>query len=150
MKIVLQRVTQASVAIEGEVKGEIGKGYLLLVGISNQDNKEIADKMLEKISKLRLFEDENGKTNLSIAEVGGEVLLISQFTLYADCRKGNRPSFINAGKPDMAEELYEYILEKSKNLFEKTGCGVFGADMKVSLVNDGPFTVVLDSDEIVR
>ena len=150
MKIVLQRVLNASVEVENKIVGEIGKGYLLLVGISNEDTREIADKMLEKISRLRIFEDSNGKTNLSIAEVGGEVLVISQFTLYADCRKGNRPSFINAGKPDMAEDLYNYMVAKCKTLFGNTQCGIFGADMKVSLVNDGPFTVVLDSDEIVK
>lgn len=149
MKIVLQRVLEASVKIEEEIVGKIGKGYLLLIGISNEDTKEIADKMLEKISKLRIFEDENGKTNLSIDNVGGEVLAVSQFTLYADCKKGNRPSFINAGKPDMAEELYEYILKRCEELFGKVEKGVFGADMKVSLINDGPFTLVLDSKELV-
>ena len=117
MKIVLQRVLEAKVDIDGITKGEIQKGYLLLVGISGEDTKEVADKMIEKVSKLRLFEDGDGKTNLSIADVGGEVLVVSQFTLYADCKKGNRPSFINAGKPDMAEELYEYILEKCKDIF---------------------------------
>ncbi|MBE7018846.1 MAG: D-tyrosyl-tRNA(Tyr) deacylase [Ruminococcaceae bacterium] len=149
MKIVIQRVLEASVKIDGTVHGQIGKGYLLLIGISNEDTKQIADKMLEKISKLRIFEDENGKTNLSIADVGGEVLAVSQFTLYADCKKGNRPSFINAGKPDMAEELYLYMLDKCRELFGKVECGRFGADMKVSLVNDGPFTIVLDSKEIL-
>lgn len=149
MKIVIQRVLEASVTIEGALKGKIGKGYLLLIGISNEDTKEIADKMLEKTAKLRIFEDENGKTNLSIHDVSGEVLAVSQFTLYADCKKGNRPSFINAGKPDMAEELYQYMLEKCKELFGKVECGQFGADMKVSLVNDGPFTIVLDSKEIL-
>ncbi len=149
MKIVIQRVLEASVTIDGEIYGKIGKGYLLLIGISNEDTKEIADKMLEKIAKLRIFEDENGKTNLSIADVGGEVLAVSQFTLYADCKKGNRPSFINAGKPDMAEALYLYMLQKSKELFGNVECGQFGADMKVSLINDGPFTIVLDSKEIL-
>ena len=149
MKIVLQRVLEAKVDVAGETKGEIGNGYLLLVGISNDDNREIADKMIEKVAKLRLFEDESGKTNLSIEQVGGEVLVISQFTLYADCKKGNRPSFINAGRPDMAKELYEYILKRCKELFKNTQSGIFGADMKVSLVNDGPFTVVLDSKEII-
>ena len=149
MKIVLQRVLEAKVDIDGITKGEIQKGYLLLVGISGEDTKEVADKMIEKVSKLRLFEDGDGKTNLSIADVGGEVLVVSQFTLYADCKKGNRPSFINAGKPDMAEELYEYILEKCKDIFKKTESGSFGADMKVSLINDGPFTIVLDSKEII-
>ena len=136
MKIVLQRVLEAKVEVEGKITGQIGKGYLLLVGISNQDNKEIADKMIEKISRLRIFEDEDGKINLSIDQVGGEVLVVSQFTLYADCKKGNRPSFVNAGSPDMAEELYEHIKKRCDELFENTGCGVFGAEMKVSLVND--------------
>ncbi len=149
MKIVIQRVTRASVTIDGTVKGKIGKGYLLLLGISGDDTKEIADKMLEKTAKLRIFEDENGKTNLSISDVGGEVLAVSQFTLYADCKKGNRPSFINAGAPDMAKELYLYMLEKCKELFGSVECGEFGADMKVELVNDGPFTIVLDSKEIL-
>ena len=148
MKIVLQRVLEASVSVDSEIKGKIGRGYLLLLGVSNEDTKEIADKMIEKIAKLRIFEDEHGKTNLSIDQVDGEVLVISQFTLYADCRKGNRPSFINAGAPDMANELYEYTLKRCKELFKNTECGVFGADMKVSLINDGPFTIVLDSDEI--
>ena len=150
MRFVLQRVTEASVAVDGEIKDKIGRGYLLLVGISNDDTEEIADKMIEKVARLRIFEDENGKTNLSIEQVGGEILVISQFTLYADCRKGNRPGFTNAGSPDMANRLYEYILKRCEGLFKNTGKGVFGADMKVSLVNDGPFTLVLDSDEIVR
>lgn len=149
MKIVIQRVLEACVTIDNNLQGKIGKGYLLLIGISSEDTKEIADKMLEKTAKLRIFEDENGKTNLSIHDVSGEVLAVSQFTLYADCKKGNRPSFINAGKPDMAEELYLYMLEKCKALFGSVECGVFGADMKVSLVNDGPFTIVLDSKEIL-
>ncbi|MBQ8391884.1 MAG: D-tyrosyl-tRNA(Tyr) deacylase [Clostridia bacterium] len=150
MKIVLQRVLQAKVEVAGETVGEIGKGYLLLLGVSNEDNKDIADKMIEKISRLRIFEDENGKTNLSIDQVDGEVLVVSQFTLYADCRKGNRPSFTNAGSPDKANELYEYIVERCKGLFKKTQHGVFGADMQVSLINDGPFTLVLDSEEILQ
>lgn len=149
MKIVLQRVLEAKVEVEGNIVGEIGKGYLLLVGVSNEDTNEIADKLIEKISRLRIFEDENGKTNLSIDQVSGEVLVVSQFTLYADCKKGNRPSFTNAGSPALAEEIYEHILSKSKELFKKTASGIFGADMKVSLVNDGPFTLVLDSKEIL-
>lgn len=148
MKIVLQRVLKAKVTVSGETKGKIGKGYLLLLGISNADTKETADKMIEKVSKLRIFEDENGKTNLSISDVGGEVLVVSQFTLYADCKKGNRPSFINAGSPALAEELYEHILKRCIEIFGKVQGGVFGADMKVSLVNDGPFTLVLDSKEL--
>ena len=149
VKIVLQRVLEADVKIDGEIKGKIGKGYVLLLGVSNEDTKEIADKMIEKISRLRIFEDENGKTNLSIDQVDGEVLVVSQFTLYADCRKGNRPSFTNAGAPSLAEEIYEYILARCKELFKNTQSGSFGADMKVSLVNDGPFTLVLDSKEIL-
>jgi len=149
MRIVLQRVLEANVKIDGEIKGKIGKGYLLLLGVSNEDTREIADKMIEKVSRLRIFEDSNGKTNLSIDQVEGEVLVVSQFTLYADCRKGNRPSFTNAGSPDMANELYEYMLTRCRELFRHTECGVFGADMKVSLVNDGPFTVILDSKEIL-
>ncbi|MBQ3021729.1 MAG: D-tyrosyl-tRNA(Tyr) deacylase [Clostridia bacterium] len=148
MKIVLQRVKEASVTIEGNKVSEIGKGYLLLLGVSNDDTREIADKMIEKISRLRIFEDSEGKTNLSIDAVSGEVMVVSQFTLYADCRKGNRPSFINAGSPQLAEELYEYIKEKCKAIFGKVECGQFGADMKVSLINDGPFTLVLDSKEL--
>lgn len=149
MKIVLQRVLEAKVVIDGEIKGNIGKGYVLLVGISNEDNTEIADKMIEKVAKLRIFEDSDGKTNLSIDQVDGEVLIVSQFTLYADCKKGNRPSFVNAGSPALANELYEYIVKKCDEIFKNTQCGVFGADMKVSLINDGPFTLVLDSKEIL-
>ena len=149
MKIVLQRVSEASVTVDGKITGQIGKGYLLLLGVSNDDTKDIADKMIEKVSRLRIFEDENGKTNLSIDQIDGEVLVVSQFTLYADCRKGNRPSFINAGKPALAEELYEYVLKRCGELFKNTRHGIFGADMKVSLVNDGPFTILLDSEEIL-
>ena len=148
MKFVLQRVAEAKVEVEEKIVGQIGKGYLLFVGVSNEDNKEIADKMIEKVSKLRIFEDENGKTNLSIADVEGEILIVSQFTLYADCKKGNRPSFTNAGSPSLAQELYEYIIKRSKELFKNVNSGVFGADMKVSLVNDGPFTLVLNSNEL--
>ncbi|MBE7032455.1 MAG: D-tyrosyl-tRNA(Tyr) deacylase [Ruminococcaceae bacterium] len=149
MKIVIQRVLEASVEVDGAVCGQIGKGYLLLLGVSNEDTKEIADKMIEKVARLRIFEDSNEKINLSIGQVEGEVLVVSQFTLYADCRKGNRPSFVNAGNPAMAEELYEYVLKRCEELFRRTQHGIFGADMKVSLVNDGPFTVVLDSKEIL-
>ena len=150
MKFVLQRVLEAKVEVDGKTVGEIGKGFLLLVGVSNEDNKEIADKMIEKVSRLRVFKDSEGKTNLSINDVEGEMLVVSQFTLYADCRKGNRPSFTDAGSPDLANELYEYIIERCQGLFRKTEHGIFGADMKVSLVNDGPFTVVLDSKEIIK
>ena len=150
MKFVLQRVKEASVTVEGEIVGKIGKGYLLLVGVSDGDTREIADKMIEKVARLRLFKDENGKTNLSINDVGGEILVVSQFTLYADCRKGNRPSFTDAGSPALAEEIYEYILERCRELFGKVEKGIFGADMDVGLINDGPFTVVLDSREIIK
>lgn len=150
MKIVIQRVTEASVTIEGEVKGKIGKGFLLLVGVGAEDTKEIADKFIDKLIKLRIFEDEDGKTNLSLQDVNGELLVISQFTLYADCRKGNRPSFINAGSPAMAEELYEYVVEQCKQKVDVVECGEFGADMKVSLVNDGPFTIVLDDATVLK
>lgn len=149
MKFVVQRVTQASVAVEGKTIGKIDKGFLVLVGISQSDTKEIADKMVKKLIGLRIFEDGNGKTNLDLHAVNGSLLIISQFTLYADCRKGNRPSFIRAGAPDMAEELYQYIVECCRRELPIVETGSFGADMKVSLLNDGPFTLVLDSAEIV-
>ena len=149
MKFVIQRVANADVKVDGKVLGAIDKGFMVLIGISNEDTKEIADKMIDKMIKLRIFEDAEGKTNLSLADVGGALLLISQFTLYADCKKGNRPSFIYAGKPDMANELYEYIISKCKTYDGlKVERGQFGADMKVSLVNDGPFTIILDSKEM--
>lgn len=149
MKFVIQRVNQASVTVEGQTIGSIQKGYLVLIGVSQTDTKEIADKMMQKMMNLRIFSDADGKTNLSLKDVEGELLLISQFTLYADCKKGNRPSFINAGKPDMANALYEYIIAKAKETCPVVQTGEFGADMKVSLENDGPFTIVLDSDEII-
>lgn len=148
MRFVIQRVSEASVAVEGEVVGAINKGFLVLIGVSNDDTKEIADKMVKKLCGMRIFDDENGKTNLGLSDVNGELLLISQFTLYADCKKGNRPSFIKAGAPDMANEMYEYIIGKCKEIVPVVEKGIFGADMKVSLLNDGPFTIVLDSDEI--
>lgn len=148
MKLVIQRVTHASVTVDNNVFGKIGKGYMVLIGVSDTDTKEIADKMLDKMIKLRIFEDENGKTNLSLADVGGELLLISQFTLYANCKKGNRPSFIEAGSPDHANALYEYIIEKCKERVDVVEQGEFGAEMKVELLNDGPFTVILDSEQI--
>ena len=150
MKFVLQRVEKAKVTVDEKTVGEIGKGYLLLVGIADGDNKQIADKMIEKVSRLRIFKDGEGKTNLDISQADGEILIVSQFTLYADCRKGNRPSFTNAALPEEANELYEYIISRSKELFKNTQTGVFGASMKVSLVNDGPFTIVLDSEEILK
>jgi D-tyrosyl-tRNA(Tyr) deacylase len=149
MKFVIQRVKESSVSVEGKTVGSISQGLLVLVGISNSDDFRIADKMIDKMTKLRIFEDENGKTNLSISDVGGEFLIISQFTLYADCKKGNRPSFINAGKPEMANELYEYIISEVNKKGFKAEHGIFGADMQVSLINDGPFTILLDSSEII-
>ena len=148
MRFVIQRVTEASVTIDGEISGKIGKGYLVLIGVADTDTKEIADKMIRKMIGLRIFEDEQGKTNLSLDAVGGELLLISQFTLYANCKRGNRPSFIEAGKPDMANEMYEYIIEKCRESVEEVQTGEFGADMKVQLLNDGPFTILLDSDQL--
>ena len=149
MKFVIQRVTHADVVVDGNELGRIGKGFMVLIGVSKEDDKAIADKMVDKMIKLRIFEDENGKTNLSLDDVGGELLLISQFTLYANCKKGNRPSFIDAGAPDEANALYEYIIEKCKERVNVVERGEFGADMKVSLLNDGPFTIVLDSSEIM-
>ena len=148
MRFVIQRVTEASVTIDGEVSGKIGKGYLVLIGVADTDTKEIADKMIRKMIGLRIFEDEQGKTNLSLADVDGGLLLVSQFTLYANCKRGNRPSFIEAGKPDMANEMYEYIIEKCRESVEEVQTGEFGADMKVQLLNDGPFTILLDSDQL--
>lgn len=148
MKFVIQRVTESSVKVDGEVIGQIGKGYMVLIGIGQNDSKEIADKLIKKMIGLRIFEDENGKTNLSLADVDGELLLISQFTLYANCKKGNRPSFIESGNPEMAEALYQYIIEQCRKTVPIVETGSFGADMKVSLVNDGPFTIVLDSDQM--
>lgn len=148
MKFVIQRVLEASVAVEGEVIGQIDKGYMVLIGVGQNDTKEIADKMVKKMVGLRIFEDENGKINLSLADVNGQMLLISQFTLYANCKKGNRPSFTESGAPDMAEKIYEYIIAKCKESVPVVEKGSFGADMKVSLINDGPFTIVLDSEQL--
>lgn len=148
MRFVIQRVTEASVTIDGEISGKIGKGYLVLIGVADTDTKEIADKMIRKMIGLRIFEDEQGKTNLSLADVDGGLLLVSQFTLYANCKRGNRPSFIEAGKPDMANEVYEYIIEKCRESVDEVQTGEFGADMKVQLLNDGPFTILLDSDQL--
>lgn len=148
MRFVIQRVTEASVTIDGEISGKIGKGYLVLIGVADTDTKEIADKMIRKMIGLRIFEDEQGKTNLSLADVDGGLLLVSQFTLYANRKRGNRPSFIEAGKPDMANEMYEYIIEKCRESVDEVQTGEFGADMKVQLLNDGPFTILLDSDQL--
>ena len=148
MKFVIQRVKHASVTVEGNVLGKIGLGFMVLIGVCDEDDKAVADKMFKKMIGLRIFEDENGKTNLDIKTVNGELLLISQFTLYADCKKGNRPSFIKAGNPTMANELYEYIIAECKKELPVVERGEFGADMKVELLNDGPFTIVLDSEEL--
>lgn len=148
MRFVIQRVTSASVTIDGNVVGAIDQGYLVLVGISNTDNEAIADKMLHKMIGLRIFEDADGKTNCNLESVNGGLLIVSQFTLYADCRHGNRPSFIGAGAPDHANALYEYILEQAGSMVSNVQHGEFGADMQVQLVNDGPFTIVLDSKEL--
>lgn len=148
MKFVIQRVTQASVSVNQKIIGSIKQGFLVLIGIGEDDTTEIADKLVKKLMGLRIFEDENGKTNLSLKDIQGELLLVSQFTLYADCKKGNRPSFIKAGNPELANELYEYIIEACKKEFPVVQTGEFGADMKVSLLNDGPFTIILDSAEI--
>lgn len=150
MKFVIQRVDQASVSVDQEVVGSINHGFMVLVGVCDSDTYEIADKMINKLLHLRIFPDENGKTNLDIKNVNGELLIISQFTLYADCHKGNRPSFIKAGNPELANELYEYILKKCGEEIPNVAHGIFGAHMEVSLVNNGPFTIVLDSDEICR
>lgn len=148
MRFVIQRVKNSKVTINNEIRGQIGKGFMVLIGVSNDDTTETADKMIRKMLNLRIFEDENGKTNLGLKDVDGSLLLISQFTLYADCRKGNRPSFINAGAPDMAKELYEYIIARCKESIDIVEQGEFGADMKVELLNDGPFTILLDSDDL--
>lgn len=148
MRFVIQRVTHASVSVEGETIGKIGKGFMVLIGVSNDDTREVADKMIKKMLGLRIFEDAEGKTNVSLADVNGELLLISQFTLYANCKKGNRPSFFEAGEPGMANEMYEYIIAKCREAGYHTETGSFGAYMQVDLLNDGPFTIVLDSDNL--
>ena len=144
MRLVIQRVLHAEVQVDGNTIGKIGKGLLVFVGAGQDDTKEIADKYLRKLLGLRIFEDENGKTNLSLKDVDGELLIVSQFTLYANCKKGNRPSFIEAGEPHMAEALYEYMIEEAKKSVPVVEHGEFGADMKVSLLIDGPFTIILD------
>ena len=149
MRFVIQRVKEASVTIDGEICGAVKQGFLVLIGIAETDTGAIAEKMVQKMLKLRIFEDENGKTNLDLAAVNGSLLLVSQFTLYADCKKGNRPSFVHAGKPDLANTLYEHIIRLCKNAGFPVETGRFGADMKVSLINDGPFTILLDSEEIL-
>lgn len=144
MKFLIQRVTEAKVDIDGKTVGQIGKGYMVLIGVGETDTKEVADRLIRKMLSLRIFADENGKTNLSILDVKGELLLISQFTLYADCHKGNRPTFNGAGNPTLANELYEYVISECRKRIPVVQTGLFGADMQVSLVNDGPFTIFLD------
>ena len=148
MRAVVQRVLSAGVTVEGETIGRIGKGFMILLGVSGEDTEETAGRMADKICRLRIFEDGNGKTNLSLGDVGGELLVVSQFTLYADCRKGNRPSFIKAGEPEKANRLYEYFMDCCRQHVSVVERGRFGADMKVELVNDGPFTLMLDSQEL--
>lgn len=148
MKFVIQRVSQAEVVVEEQSVGKIDQGLMVLVSICNSDTKEIADKLINKLIHLRIFEDENGKSNLSVQDIHGNLLIISQFTLYADCRKGNRPSYTNAGNPDLANELYEYIIAQCQKEFPNVQHGIFGAYMKVSLLNDGPFTVIFDSEQM--
>lgn len=145
MKLVVQRVKKANVLVDGRTIGEIGQGYMVLIGVAPTDTKEIADFLVQKLIHLRVFEDENEKMNLSIQDIDGELLLVSQFTLYADCNHGNRPSFTEAAKPDMANELYEYFVEKcKKENIKKVATGEFGADMQVTLQNDGPVTIILE------
>ena len=146
MRLVIQRVNHASVTVDEQVIGKIGKGLLVFLGVADGDTKEMVDRYVKKLQGLRIFEDADGKTNLSIQDVGGEVLVVSQFTLYADCKKGNRPSFVKAGAPGFANELYEYFKQKCEEAFGKVECGSFGADMKIDLQNDGPFTILWDSD----
>ncbi len=148
MRFVIQRVQRASVTVDEQIIGKIGKGLLVLIGIEDADTEQIADRMIAKLIGLRIFEDADGKTNCNLDSVQGELLLVSQFTLYADCHHGNRPSFIRAGKPEQANTLYEYIIAACRRTVPVVECGQFGADMKVELLNDGPFTIVLDSDEL--
>lgn len=145
MKLVIQRVTHASVTVEGEVVGSIEKGFAVLIGVGKEDTKETADALIKKMLGLRIFQDEQGKTNRSLKDVDGALLLISQFTLYANCKKGNRPSFIEAGSPQLAEELYEYIIKRCRETVPRVETGRFGAEMQVELCNDGPFTILLES-----
>jgi D-tyrosyl-tRNA(Tyr) deacylase len=144
MKLVIQRVKKAAVSVEGKTVGSIGKGLMVLVGVGRGDTKEIADKYIKKLIGMRIFDDKNGKTNLSLADVGGGLLLVSQFTLYADCRKGNRPGFTDAGDPAEAEDMYDYFISECRKSVPVVETGIFGADMDVSLINDGPFTIILD------
>lgn len=148
MRCVIQVVNHASVTVDGEQIGRIGRGFLILLGVAETDTEALADRMVKKICGLRIFPDENGKTNCSLADVGGELLVVSQFTLYANCKKGNRPSFIEAGTPEKANALYEYFMTECRKYVLTVEHGRFGADMKVELLNDGPFTLMLDSQQL--
>jgi len=150
MKFVIQRVKNASVEVDKKVVGKINQGFLVLIGVTHEDTFEIADYMIKKLINLRVFNDENDKMNLALKDVKGELLLISQFTLYANCQRGNRPDFIAAAKPDKANEIYEYIIKECKKQIDVVETGIFGADMKVSLLNDGPVTIIMDSDELIK
>lgn len=148
MKFVIQRVTAASCTVDGNVTGAIKDGFCVFIGVAETDTRQIADKMIQKLIGMRIFSDENDKINLSLHDINGSLLLISQFTLYANCRKGNRPSFTDAGKPDMANEMYEYIIAECKKQIPNVQTGIFGTDMKLEIHNDGPFTIILDSRDL--
>ena len=148
MRFVIQRVTKASCTVDKTVTGQIKNGLCVFIGVSNNDTTQIADKMISKLINMRIFADSEGKTNLSLKDVDGQLLLISQFTLYANCRKGNRPSFTDAGNPELANQLYEYCIEQTKKEIDVVQTGIFGADMQIELNNDGPFTIVLDSNDL--
>lgn len=148
MKFLIQRVTQASCTVDHQITGQIQDGLCVFVGVSSTDTRQTADKMIQKLIGLRIFADSEGKTNLSIRDVNGSLLLISQFTLYANCRKGNRPSFTDAGSPELANDLYQYIIDECRKQIPIVETGIFGADMKIELINDGPFTIDLDSDDL--
>ena len=148
MRFIIQRVRNASVKVDNQITGEINQGFLVFIGVHKDDNKMIADKMIRKLLGMRIFSDENDKINLSLSDVNGQLLLVSQFTLYADCKKGNRPSFTDAARPELATELFDYIISECKKQNYDVQTGIFGADMKVSLLNDGPFTIILDSDDL--
>lgn len=147
MKLLVQRVSSAQVDVDSKTVGKINNGFLVLIGVTHTDTREIADYLVKKLCNLRVFKDENSKMNLSIKDVAGELLIVSQFTLYADCQHGNRPSFVNSAKPDMANELYEYFVEKCRKEVKNVETGIFGADMKVSLLNDGPVTIMLEKED---
>lgn len=148
MKFVIQRVTEAKCEIDQKITGQIDLGFCVLVGVAETDTVATADKMIRKLLGMRIFADESGKTNLALKDVNGSLLLISQFTLYANCRKGNRPSFTDAGNPELANRLYEYIITECRKQITNVQTGIFGADMKISLTNDGPFTIILDSEDL--